>query len=232
MQPEAATPTDVTPTPSVAPAVDTQEVTAPPVEPSTPTGSEAVTNTGDTKEQQAVPFERFQEVNNQAKETKAQLDEMNTRLEELTKAQTTTEEPALDPEAERMLENWAKSKGLVSNEDLQLQRAQLQAQQDVKELQEQYKDFDVTKVMEYADNTMGGSNIIKSKQALEATYIKMNLPAILEAERNKAVAESKSGGTYAETPGPGGQGSTPPEAKPASGDLKSLVANAYRKLKQ
>lgn len=168
-------------------------------------GSEVDNNADDSKDK-VIPYDRFHEVNEAKKvaEKARQEAEEEARLakEELEKYKTgksdTSEEP--DPDVEKVLEDFARRKGLVSKTEIQLQS-------DIQELKAEYSKtgvpFDDKKVYEYAKKS--GLPVPESKAAWRAAYRDMNYDSILEAERKRAVTEYREGGkSTAEKPGPGG----------------------------
>jgi len=202
-------------------------VTTPPVDPgagsapapTAPTGSEPDTNTGKPDEQ-TVPLNRFQEVNSKAKAAEERATKAEARAAELEAAgqkEPQGSEEDIDPDVQKLLDSYVKKNGFVTKAELDAVQAgaemKVQVQQDVTELKSQYKDYDHSKVLEFAkENEMP----ITSKRALEAAYTLMNKDAILENARKSAVAEfQESGKSGGEKPGPGGA-KAPTEPKPTS----------------
>ena len=208
-------------------------VTAPPAEPtvtpapSEPTGSEPVINTGKTEEQ-TVPFTRFQEVNDKAKEAEDRAARLESELEaeRTAKAQVPSqEEEDIDPETVELVKKSASKLGLVSKEELDAREATIQVKSDINELTSQYKDssvhFDGQKVIDYAK---ANGMPLGSKKSLDAVYKEMNYSAIIEAQR-KAAVESFQKGSASSGEKPGSSGAQPPtEQKP--GSLKDRIKAA------
>lgn len=228
---EPTTDPDVT-APSADPAA---APVAPATTPATdPTGSEAVTNTGDGKGQE-VPFERFQEVNNRAKEAEERAAKAESRVDDFMKRFQSPQEDdvEIEDDVKQILDAYVKKNGFVTKE--QMEQAQKQAElnaqaaTDIQSLTAQYKEsgvpYDNQKVLEYAKaNNMP----ITSKTSLESAYFMSNRDAILEAERKRAVTNfQETGKSGAEKPTPGG--GTQPEQPEVHG-LKARISAARSKL--
>ena len=216
----------------------TPGVTTPPVEPAAPaapaptepTGSEPVINTGDTKDQ-AVPFTRFQEVNDKAKAEEERASRLERELEDLKAQQPQTpqnDDEDIEPDTLELIKKSASKLGLVSKEELDAREATIQVKQDLNELTSHYKDssvpFDGKKVIDYAK---ANGMPLGSKKSLDAVYKEMNYDAIIEAQRKAAIADfqqgSKSGGEK-----PGSQGPQAPKEQ-TPGTLKERIAAAREK---
>ncbi len=179
-------------------------VTAPPAEPaapvapSTPPVSEDVTTPGE----QTVPFSRFQEVNDKAKAAEELAQQREAELEELRKPPPPNDDEP-DPDVEKLLDSYAKRKGLVSQEELAAERANIQVQQDIDNLTANPPNpgipYDNKAVMDFAKaNNMP----ITSKAALRAAYRELNYDKIVEAQRQSAIeGYKKAGSSGAELPG-------------------------------
>jgi len=176
---------------------------------SSSTGSETDTNT-DAGKDKTVPYDRFHEVN----EAKRQAEERARELEaELEAAKAAKEEPASDDvdieeDTEKLLDAYAKKKGLVSQVDIQLK-------QDIQDLKTEYAKtgvpFDDKSIYDYAKKN--DLPVPQSKAAWRALYRDLNHEAIVEAERKRAVVEYREGtNSSAEKPGPGGA-KAPTESK-------------------
>jgi hypothetical protein len=212
-------------------------VVAPPAEPvapatpapTEPNGSEAVINPGKSEEQ-AVPFTRFQEVNDKAKaaeERAAQLESDLASLKEQ-QSQTPQNEEEVDPDVVDLVKKSAGKLGFVTKEELDAREAQIQVRTDVNDLTSQYKDsgipFDGKAVIDYAK---ANGMPLGSKKSLDAVYKEMNYDAIIEAQRKAAVASFQEG-TKSGAEKPGSKGAQPPEdQKPAS--LKDRIKQAREK---
>lgn len=222
-----------------APAAPTEPQTPIAQEP-TPNGSEPVTNPGGTNEQ-TVPFDRFQEVNDKAKaaEAKAQeLEEENERLRNPEPASSTNpqnNDDELDPEVEALIRKGAKKLGLVSQDDLAAARNRDQVQQDINDLTATPPvagiPYDNKTVMDYAK----ANNLpVTSKNALVAAYKSANWDKILEAERQRAIDGYKTGGSSG-AERPGSTGATPPVEPEITGKstkerTRERIRNARQKL--
>lgn len=205
------------PSTEVAPKVtETTQVAEDPKSPA----SEGVTNSDDKEpKHQYVPFERFQEVNQKAKEAADKAAAMEERFNQLSQAlnpQTANEEK-IDPEADQLLQK----SGYIKADDVQKlladERAKVQVKSDMEELKAQYGDsFDPQKVIEFADQHMGGHQFLQSKDAFEAAYLKMSLPQLLEDAKKEALDQAHNPSSYSEKPTPGGA-KQPAKSQPASG---------------
>jgi hypothetical protein len=182
-------------------------VTAPPAEPTAPAappvGSEPVTNPGE----QTVPFTRFQEVNDRAKAEAERATQLEQELEEARKpAPPPVDDDNPDPDVEKLLDSYAKRKGLVSQAELAAEQNKLQVQRDIEDLSTNPPNpgipYDNKAVMDYAKtNNMP----ITSKAALRAAYRELNYDKIVEAQRQSAIeGYKKAGNSGAELPGSSG----------------------------
>lgn len=184
------------------------------------TGSEVDTNADDNKDK-SVPYDRFHEVNEAKKQADERAQKAEEELEKLKNESSDAKEDP-DPDVEKVLEDFARRKGLVSKTEIQLQN-------DVQELKSEYSKtgvpFDDKKVYEYAQNNGVPLN---SKSSWRAAYRDMNYDAILEEERKRAVTEYREGDkSTAEKPGPGGA-KKPTETR--GEDRKSRIHNAAQKI--
>jgi hypothetical protein len=187
----ASAPTDPT-----APAATTQPTT----------GSEAEINSGG--EEALVPSHRVREETEARRKAEERATQLETELEtERQKARTPApndDEP--DPEVEKLLDSYAKRKGLVSQEVLAAEQSKIQVQRDVEDLTTNPPNpgipYDNKAVMDYAK---ANSMPITSKAALRAAYREMNYDKIVEAQRQSAIdAYKKAGSSGAEQPGSAG----------------------------
>lgn len=210
----------VPPAEPVAPAAPTEPSAPSSAQEPTPNGSEPVTNTG-AKDEQTVPFTRFQEVNDKAKAAEEELQRLNEENEELRKGgqapATPNEDDDLDPEVEKMLDGYAKKRGLVSQAELDQADAQRQVKQDINDLTTNPPvagiPYDNKAVMDYAK----ANNLpVTSKGALVAAYRSANWEAIMEAERKRAIDGYKSGGASGAEQ-PGSKGAQPPSEPEVTG---------------
>lgn len=215
---------------TVTPPVTDPAASAATVQPTTSTGSEAVTNTGGTGEQQ-VPFTRFQEVNDKAKAEEERATNLQKELDDFKaqQAQTTSSsDEELDPDVLDLVKRSSAKLGLVSKEELDTREAQIQVRQDIVDLTSQYKDsgiaFDGKKVIDYAK---ANGMPLGSKQSLDAVYQYMNREAIVEGQRKAAVTAfqeaAKGGGEKA-----GSKGASAPEEQQPAG-LKDRIRQAREK---
>lgn len=183
-------------------------------------GSEVDINSDDNKDKN-VPYDRFHEVNEAKKQAEERAKLAEEELEKL-KNEGSDSDQEIDPDVEKVLEQYAKKKGFVSKTEVQLQN-------DVQELKTEYSKsgvpFDDKKVYDYAK--INGLPL-NSKSSWRAAYRDMNYDSILEAERKRAVTEYREGSkSTAEKPGPGGA------KKPVEGrgeDRKSRIHNATQKI--
>ncbi len=207
-------------------------VSDPPPEPATPvapapnepSGGDPVTSSGEGKEQ-TVPFSRFKEVNDKAKQHEEQIAQLQSDIESLRTPASTTSEEEIDPEVLDLVRKSADKLGFISKEEFDKRETQNQVRQDINDLASQYKQsgipFDGEAVIKYAtDNGMP----IGSKKSLDAVYKEMNYEAIIEANR-KAAIESYQKGLKSGGEKPGSKGSQlPQEPKPAN--LKERIKQA------
>lgn len=205
-------------------------VSAPAPDAPAPTGSEAVTNS-----EQQVPFSRFQEVNDKAKAAEEEAQKLREENEQFRNTQTPeTPNDELDPEVEKLLDSYAKKRGLVSQQELDGKQAQIQVQQDVRDLTANPPvagiPYDNKAVMDYAK----ANNLpITSRSAFIAAYKELNWDKIVEAERNKAIDGYKSNSGGAETPG--SKGAQAPKDQEVAGRntkerIRSRIGMARQKL--
>lgn len=205
---------------------------APVADPQPTPGSEADTNPAgnEGKAPQSVPFERFQEVNNKAKEAAEKAEKAEAEIARIRSAfapEATSQPSEIDPEAEKILADWAKQRGFVTKEELDAEAGRRQYDTDVADLKQQFGDkFDPDAVTKFAVENMG----VKNRQALEAAFFYMNKDSFLEDAKKAALEEAKNPTAFAEKPGPGG--SKAPEAEtPKSGDpIKSRVRAALGRI--
>lgn len=220
-------PVETTPTTTPAATGDTTPQATPPA----PTAGDGVKAPEATGEQH-VPYERFQEVNNKAKEREAELEQARQELAQLKSANTPVEqEPEIDAESQKILDAYMKKQGFVTQAQLDAEKTRLQAAADVRELQSEFSDFDINKVSEYAkENGLDVNN----KNGLKAVYqlMKGNDAGAEDAMRNKILAELKESGQLKdpglEKPGAGGPSVTPGE-KPVG--TKAIIRDAIRKVR-
>jgi hypothetical protein len=203
---------------------------AAPIEPTQPSGGEPVTSTGASGSEHTVPFGRFQEVNDKAKDFESKYQQAQEELESLRESQSqkTNTDEDIDPDVLDLVKRSAGKLGFVSKEELDAREARLQVQQDITDLASQYKDsgipFDGKKIIEYAK---ANGMQITSKKSLDAVYKEMNYEAIIEANR-KAAIDSYQKGNLSGGEKPGSKGAqAPQEQKP--GSLKDRIAAARQK---
>lgn len=200
---------------------DDPGVTAPPAEPAAPAapaaepapnGSEPVTNPGSNPEQ-TVPFNRFQQANDRAKKAEEELEALRAQQP----APPSDDGDEIEPDVEKLLDNYAKKRGLVSKEELAAERTKIQVQQDVKELEAVPPvagvPYNHQAVLDYA-NTNGIP--ITSRSALKAAYKELNWDKIVEAERQKAIEGYKTAGSSG-AERPSSPGALPPEEPKLTG---------------
>lgn len=185
------------------------------------------------KPAQSIPYERFQEVNNKAKQTAAELEEARQKLAELEANQPKTEEPAepeIDPQAKKVLDAYLRSQGFVTKEQLDAEKVRIQAETDVRELKGEFDDFDKDKVLDFAkENGLSIHNKAGLKTAYQMWKSANTDPAAQEeAIRNKILAELKESGqltgTDAERPTAGGSAPKPAEPRGLRGRIQAAVA--------
>lgn len=223
----------VTSTPPVEPTTTTPPAapgdTQPQADPEgQPTASEGV-KTPEQPEEKHVPYDRFKEVNDKAKEEAKKREELEAKLAELQSNSPEPEEevPQLDPEAQKVLDAYLRSQGFVTQEQLREKELQLQAESDVRELKSEFSDFDKNKVLDFAKEN---GLFINDKNGLRSVYqlMKSSDPSYKDTIRNEIIAELKESGQlagpYAEKPGPGGARITPGEKSAgARGILRAAI---------
>lgn len=222
---ENENPTPGVPTSPVDPGAEQAPATPP------SNGSEPVINS-DGAGDQTVPFSRFQEVNDRAREYESEKTRLEQELEELRSAQQppAQEEDDLDPEVEALISKVLSKQGYVKKDDLAAQQVQIQYGLDTRDLTEKYKDsgipFDASEVRSFA-NKEGIQ--VTNKASLEAVYKVMNQDKLLEIATNKALTQFQENGgkTSAEKPGPGG---AKVSEEPEVHGLKGRIAAARQKV--
>lgn len=194
-----------------------------------PNGSEAVINSG-SPEEQAIPFARFQEVNNSYKDAQEQIQQYEERIKTFeTQALQPKSDIQIDEDTRKILDTWKAENGFVSKADLEAVEKQAaiknQVLQDVQDLKGQFKDYDHQKVMDYAKQNNMSAN---SKSDLKSIYRDMNYDTSIESARKSAIAEfQEAGRTTAETNG--SSASQSPQAPQVQG-TKSRIQQAAKKL--
>lgn len=215
--------------PTAAPSGDTPTPQANPA--GQPPASEGV-NTPEQQEQQ-VPYDRFKEVNDRAKESAKRNEELEARLAKLEGANQPQQpdEPQLDPEAQKVLDAYMKKQGFVTQQELQAEKLRIQADNDVQELKREFQDFDESKVLDFAkDNGL----LINNKAGLKAAYnmMKSSDPAHNDEVRNQIIAELKESGQlnaqFGEKPGPGGAKLTPGEQPKGMRNILHAAVQKHR----
>lgn len=206
-------PVETSPTTSPAATGDTTPPQAAPE--GQPPASEGV-KPPEQPQEKHVPYDRFREVNDKAKQTAEELEKARQQLAEL-EAKTTPPEdeaPQLDPEAQKVLDAYLKSQGFVTQEQLREKELQLQAESDIRELKSEFSDFDKEKVLNFAQEN---GLLINDKNGLRSVYqmMRSNDPSAKDSLRNEIIAELKESGqltgSLTEKPGAGGPRMTPGE---------------------
>ena len=221
------------------------ETPAPPAEPAAPAAPPADPNgqppaqpeapgTEPDKNPAMVPSDRLREETE--KRRKAE-EEAQTLRDELAAAQTPppADEPEIEEDTEKLLDAYAKKRGLVSQEELAAERDKIRVQQDIHDLTANPPvsgiPYDNKAVMDYAK----ANNLpITSKNALIAAYRSANWDRIMEVERQKAIEGYRTAGASgAELPGSSGAiAPTEPEltAKTPRERTKERIRNTRQKL--
>lgn len=194
--------------------------TTAPTEPAN--GSEADNNSSN---EAMVPSHRVREATEARRKAEEERDAAQRELEELrskqsqTPAQTGDDDEEIDVDVEKLVEPILKKRGYVTQEELRAAEAKRQYDSDVASLTAQYAEsgvpFVAEDVRQYAKDN--GINIT-SKASLKAAYLDMNADKILEAERNKAIAEFKENGSSTTAERPGGSGPELPAEKKVEGN--------------
>lgn len=201
------TPASPAATPTTTPAA-TGDTMPQPASPATPSASEGVTPPAPAEDQH-VPYDRFKEVNDRAKQSADELEKAQQRIAELEAASSPADDTTdqLDPDVQKVLDGYMKNKGFVTQEELAAEKTRLQAESDVRELKSEFTDFDETKVLDFAKEN---GLLINDKAGLRSIYqmMKSSDPSFKEGIKNELLAELKDSGQLAgpalETPGPGG----------------------------
>jgi hypothetical protein len=191
----------------------------------TSSGSEVVNNS-DEERDKSVPYDRFHEVNEAKKQYEDRARKAEEELEKLreeSRPQENETENEIEPDVEKLLDSYAKKKGFVSQNELQVQS-------DIQDLKQEYAKsdtpFDDKAIYDYAKKN--SVPIPASKAAWRALYRDMNYDSILEAERKRAVTDYREGAkNTAERPGSGGA-KAPSEQKHV--DRKSRIHAAAQKI--
>jgi rRNA maturation endonuclease Nob1 len=230
--------TTTTPAPGdtgAAPDAGTAPASTTPTEPAN--GSEPDTN---SSQEAMVPSHRVREATEARRKAEEEAETLRKENEELRSQGSQTpqanDDEEIDTDVEKLIEPILKKRGYVSKEDMdqavKAAETKRQYDSDVASLTSQYAEsgvpFNVEDVRNYAKEN-GIS--ISSKASLRAAYTDMNADKILEAERNKAIADFKENGSSTSAETPGGQGAQLPEDKKVEGrnpkeKLMSRIRNA------
>lgn len=226
MDPNPATPGD-TATPPVAEATPVA-----PAQDPTPNGSEPDNNAG--KEPAMVPSDRLREETEKRRKAEQALEELKNQPAPAPVA-VQDDDVTLDEDTEKLLDSYAKKRGLVSKSELAAQENAIQVRQDVKELEATPPvagiPYNHQDVLEFAKT----NNLpITSKAALQAAYKEMNWDKIMEARSNAAVESYKTSGSGGAEK-PGSQGAQPPGESEITGDnpkerTRNRIAAARQKI--
>lgn len=240
MDPQNPTPGETPPAsptgnpPAGEPAAPAGNPAPAPNEP-TPSGSEPDTNPGGSGEPATVPSSRLREETEKRRAAEEEAAQLRQQLEERDNTPPPApagDEDELDPDVEKLLDGYAKKRGLVSKDELAAERLQEQVRQDVKSLEADYANSGVPyvhqDVLKYAkDNNLP----ITSKAALRAAYRDMNFEKIAEQERQRAIAGINGNAGGAEKPG--SSGSRPPaEPEPSGKNPKERNMSRIRQARQ
>lgn len=204
----------ITPGDNAAPPVVPADSGQPPAQ-LTPPGTEPEINSGAPAEPAMVPSDRLRqetEARRQAEEHAQELqEELDAARQPQTPQSSSDDDDELDPATEKLLDGYAKKRGLVSQSELDARAMENQVRQDIQSLIATPPipgiPYDDKAVIAHAK----ANNLpITSKNALVAAYRDLNWDKIVEAERQRAIDGFKSGsGSGAEKPGNSG-GATPP----------------------
>lgn len=233
---EVVTPGE-TATPPVAPAAP-----AAPADPSgqpapqpTPTGSEPENNPGGQPDSEMVPSGRLREETEKRRQAEDRVAELEAAADQPpTPPANSDDEEELDSETEKLLDNYAKKRGLVSQSELDSRAMQQQVKQDIDSLIASPPvsgiPYDDKAVMDHAK----ANNLpITSKNALIAAYRDLNWDKIVEAERQRAIDGFKSGGgSGAEKPGASGGAKPPAEPEITGKSPKERAKERIRLARQ
>lgn len=207
------------------------------------TGNEAVTNSEGEGQEQSVPFDRFQEVNNKAKSEAERAAKYERELEELRQqqsSQSSKEDEDIDPNVSSLVKKIIEKEGYVKKDALTeaVTKSELarQYREDTSELTVKYAKsgvpFNADAIRDYAKEN--GINIT-SKASLEAAYRQANFDKILESRTNAAITQFKENGGKTTAEKPGSKGATPPVEKEVTGStaaerIKSRIGLARQKV--
>lgn len=219
MDPNPANPGETPAPPTGTPAAPSPTPAAEPQNPPTPTppGNEPDINPGEPGAM--VPSERLREETEKRRKAEEEVERLKAEQASPAQpqAQPSDDDDELDPDVERMLDGYAKKRGLVSKADIDAERLVDQVKQDVRDLEAQYSTtgipYNHQEIVKYAQE----NNLpITSKAALRAAYRDMNWDKLVEAERQRTIASqhsaSRSGAEL-----PGGGGPKPPEEPELTG---------------
>lgn len=204
-------------TPAAPPPAD-PAASAAPVQP-TPPGTEPENNSGG--QPAMVPSDRLRQETEARRQAEERTQELEAELEAARQPQTpppdSDDDDELDPATEKLLDGYAKKRGLVSQSELDARAMQQQVRQDITSLVANPPvpgiPYDDKLVMAHAK---ANDLPITSKNALVAAYRDLNWDKIVEAERQKAIDGFKTGGgSGAEKPG--SSGGQPPAAPEITG---------------
>lgn len=186
------------PAPPAAPAAP-----AVPADPPAPNGSEPDNNPGG--EPAMVPSDRLREETEKRRKAEEELEELKKSQTQPPVQPSQDDDIELEPDTERLLDSYAKKRGLVSKEELDNQAVETQVKQDIRDLESNPPNpgipYDHQEVMKFAkDNDLPAT----SKAALRAAYRELNYDKIVEAEHQKAIDGYQiAGASGAEKPGGG-----------------------------
>lgn len=202
-----------------------------------PTGSEAVTNPGNGQEQ-SVPYNRFQEVNDKAKAAEERAAKAEQEAESLRQQHssnsTSDDEDDIDPSVRKLVTKIIEKQGYVKKNDVDsaVGAAEIRRQynEDIVDLTSRYAKSGIPFVADDIRKFASESGInITSKASLDAAYKQMNFDKLTEAAKNAAITEFKENGDKNSAEKPGSTGAQAPQQPDVRG-LKNRIHAARERI--
>lgn len=214
---ESATPAEGSPATEQPVQSETQSTTQPEQQPSDGTKSPQ-------SAEYTVPYSKFKETREELKALKAEQEAMRQNLSKAFNPPA-EDENSLDPEAQKVLDNYLQKQGFVRKSDLEAQDLARQAQSDLAALKSAHNlSDDELEQVRQAAVAAGATN----KQGLENAYRSTFMDKIVEEKVKEALATAGSA-PHAEKPGPGSPPS-PGSSEPKAGtSLKDRIRSAREK---
>lgn len=211
---ESTTPAEGSPATSEAP------VEAPSTPPSQQQPSDGTKSPESTE--YTVPYSKFKETREELKALKAEQEAMRQNLSKAFNPPA-EEDDGLDPDAQKVLDNYLQKQGFVRKSDLEAESQARQAQSDLADIKTSHNltDEELEQVRQEAV-AAGATN----KKGLENAYTRLFMDKIID-ERVKEALTKAGSAPHAEKPGPG----TPPSpgSSKQGGSLKDRIRAAREK---